>query len=71
MEQVKNYYVTIEETVVETFNIIARSKKEAMELARKLYREEIIILAPGECQYRQMQAIEPGKGSDDDEWYEF
>ncbi len=42
-----------------------------MELARKLYREEIIILAPGECQYRQMQAIEPGKGSDDDEWYEF
>ena len=48
MEQVKNYHVTIEETVVETFNIIARSKKEAMELARKLYR--------------QMQAIEPGGG---------
>lgn len=57
MEQVKNYHVTIEETVVETFNIIAKSKKQAMELARKLYR--------------QMQAIEPGKGSDDDEWYEF
>lgn len=42
------YYVTITETVAKDFKVIADSKEEAEQLARKKYYNSEFVLEPGE-----------------------
>lgn len=42
--------VTVEEVVVQTFEVEAASKEEAIDLVRKDYRAGVIILDNAECQ---------------------
>lgn len=44
----KYYMVTVKETVTQDFQIKAKSKSEALEIARKKYRGGEIVLEPGE-----------------------
>lgn len=50
----KNFTVTIEETCVQDFQVVARSAAEARELARKMYHSGELVLAPGEVQFKQI-----------------
>lgn len=43
------YIITVEETVCENFRIEASSPEEARYIAEKAYKNEDIVLAPGEC----------------------
>ena len=55
----KKYTIVIEETVVEEFEVIAETEKEAMEIAHKKYKNREFMLEPGECQYAQMAVVKP------------
>lgn len=47
------YKVILEETVVSEFNIEARNKNEAFEIACKKYLDGEIVIEPGEVQYKK------------------
>ncbi len=42
-----NYKVNIEEVVSQQFDIVANSEKEALEIARQMYKEGELVLEPG------------------------
>ena len=65
----KIYYVTIEETVSQTFAIEADDIGEAMDVAEEQYNNGEIVLEPGNLVCRQMMA-DDGNG-DCTEWTEF
>ena len=65
----KEYKVTIEEHVSETFKIQANDIEEAMKIAEEKYNNGTIILEPGNLTYKCMQA-DDGEG-DCTEWTEF
>lgn len=51
----KRYKVTVEETVVETFDFELPVDVDVYEYVRKHYYDCDIVLEPGECQFRQMR----------------
>ena len=62
------YTIAIEETVVEEFEVIAETEKEALEIAHKKYKNKEFMLEPGEMQYAQMAVVKPYK--EELEWIE-
>lgn len=50
----KEYIVSIEETVVQDFKIEAASAEEAFALAEKMYENGEFVLEPGEVQMVQI-----------------
>lgn len=65
----KTYKVSIEETVVEGFDIFADSPEEARSIAIAKYKRGDIVLEPGEIQYREIAVLSPG--IDEPEWEQF
>lgn len=63
------YVITIEETVVQEFKIVAESSEEALIQAERKYKNGEIMLDSGEVQHKQMRATRPD--CEISEWYEF
>ena len=59
----KKYIVTIEETVVQDFEIEAESAEEAFALAEEQYDAGELVLGPGEVQ--MVQIAVRGSGDED------
>ena len=57
----KKYTVVIEETIVEEFQVVAQTEKEALEIAHKKYKNNEFVLEHGEVQYVQMAVVKPQK----------
>lgn len=55
------YTIIIEETVSEEFTLEAANEKEAMEEARRLYRQGVWVLEPGNLLDVKFQALEEGE----------
>lgn len=55
------YTIIIEETVSEAFTLEAEGEKEAMEEARRLYRQGKWVLEPGNLVEVRFQALEEEK----------
>lgn len=55
----KNFTISIEETVVEEFEIVAENENEALEIAFQKYKNHEIVLEDGEVQYSQMAIVAP------------
>lgn len=51
----KNFKVTIEETVVETFDFEIPDDVDIYNFVRESYYNYKIVLEPGECIFRQMK----------------
>ena len=70
----KKYKVVIEETLVDTFEVLAGSIDEARKIAVKKYKDSEFVLEPGECQHRQIAVLsseeEIEKGAEP-QWIEF
>lgn len=67
---VKKFKITIEEMVIQDFEIYAESMEEAMEIAEEKYNEGTIVLEPGNLVAKQMCGTDPDTG-DCTEWTEF
>ncbi|WP_418466351.1 DpnD/PcfM family protein, partial [Dialister succinatiphilus] len=52
------YTIIIEETVSEEFTLEAANEKEAMEEARRLYRQGVWVLEPGNLVEVRFQVLE-------------
>ena len=63
------YIVTIEETNTKNFLIEAESVKEAYETAKTKYKAGILVLDPGECQFRQIAVTDCNEHGAD--WQKF
>lgn len=55
------YIIIIEETVSEAFTLEAEGEKEAMEEARRLYRQGAWVLEPGNLVEVRFQVLEEEK----------
>ena len=55
------YTIIIEETVSEEFTLEAANEKEAMEEARRLYRQDAWVLEPGNLVEVRFQVLEEEK----------
>lgn len=55
------YTITIEETVSEELTLEAENKKEALEEARRLYRQGAWVLEPGNLVEVRFQVLEEEK----------
>ena len=55
----KKYIITIEETIVQDFEIEAESPEEAFEMAEKKYYAGEIVLEPGEVHMVQIAVRDP------------
>ena len=55
----KKYIITIEETIVQDFEIEAESPEEAFEMAEKKYDAGEFVLEPGEVQMVQIAVRDP------------
>ena len=55
------YTIIIEETVSEEFTLVAEGEKEAMEEARRLYRQGAWVLEPGNLVKVRFQVLEEEK----------
>ena len=53
----KNFAVTIEETISQDFNVEANSLEEALEIARKKYRDGEFVVESESCTFVQAKAI--------------
>jgi hypothetical protein len=64
------FEIAIEEHIVEAFEIEAKDMDEAIEIAKKKYKDGEIVLCPGEVQAKLMSAydLETEEGT---EWFEF
>jgi hypothetical protein len=62
--EMKRYTVAIEETLIGEFEVIAASEEEALELARRKYKESDFVLEPGELQHAQMAIVKRGEELD-------
>lgn len=69
MKENKKFVIAIEETSVQEFEIIADTAEKAMEIAEEQYIKGVLVLCPGEVQFRQMAIVKPEK--DATEWCEF
>lgn len=52
----KKYVVTIEETISQDFDVEANSLEEALEIARKQYRDGEFVVESESCTFVQAQA---------------
>lgn len=66
----KKYYVTIEEVISETFEVMADSVDSAKKIAEKKYKHEEIILSPGNLIHKQMR-IKNETHTEATKWIEF
>lgn len=64
------YYITIEETVSQGFEIKASSSEEALKIAKEKYNTGEIVLEPGNLISKKMN-IESVDSINTDEWVEF
>lgn len=62
------YTIVIEETVVSEFEIVAKNETEALEIARKNYRNNEFVLEPGEMQNAKIAIV--NVCSDELDWIE-
>ncbi len=53
------YSIVIEETVVKEIEVASDTEEEALEIAYRKYKDEKIVLDPGEVQYVQMAVVKP------------
>lgn len=51
----KKFYITIEETVCETFEVVAEDENQAREIAATKYESGEFVLEPGELQSSKMK----------------
>lgn len=51
----KKFYITIEETVCETFEVVAEDENQAREIAAAKYESGEFVLEPGELQSSKMK----------------
>lgn len=65
----RKFIVSIEETVVEEFEVIAKNAEQAMDIAKQKYDDCEFVLEPGKLISKQMAIIKPGEEAA--EWYEF
>lgn len=65
----KKYMISIEETIVQKFEVEAENDETALNNAKENYKEGIFTLENAEVQYRQIAIVEPLK--DEIEWVEF
>lgn len=63
------FFVTIEETVSKTFEVIAEHENQAKEIAMNNYNSGKIVLAPGELTQKQIQVCDDNNTLID--WEEF
>ena len=63
------FTICIEETISETFDIVAKDVDEAIEIATKKYKDGTIILTPGNLVVKQMAVVSPEQETT--EWFEF
>lgn len=63
------YLISIEETVVEEFEVDADSADDALAIASDKYYKEEFVLCPGEVQERKMAILLPEQYATD--WEEF
>lgn len=54
----KEFVVTIEEIISQDFTVIAKSKKEALNIAKEEYYKGNFVLLPGDLEYKQMAVAE-------------
>lgn len=73
MKGARKYIVSIEETVAQDFEVISDTAERALAIAKEQYRQGILVLSPGEAQYRKMAVVNPDTYSDADliEWNTF
>lgn len=64
----KNFKVSIEETIVQEFEIYAKDENNALETAYKKYKNREIVLEDAEVQYAQMAIV--NSDSKNIEWVE-
>lgn len=64
-----NFFVTIEETISETFQIDANNPKEALELVIKKYKNSEFIVENGCVISKKIAIID--NNSDNTDWIEF
>lgn len=65
----KKYSVIIEETVSGTFEIQASNAEAAIEIAKKQYNDGLLVLSPGEVQFKQVSILSPKNEST--KWHSF
>lgn len=65
----KEYVITIEETVSQEFIVAAESEEEAMNIAEQNYNEGIFVLEPGNLVSKCMMCENPDGNVT--EWVEF
>ena len=65
----KKYMISIEETIVQKFEVEAENDETALNNAKENYKVGIFTLENAEVQYRQNAIVEPLK--DEIEWVEF
>jgi len=53
----KKYTIVIEETLADTFEVLAGSIDEARKVAIQKYKDSELVLEPGECQHRQLMVL--------------
>lgn len=63
------YLISIEETVVEEFEVDADSPEDVLAIASDKYYKEEFVLSPGEVQERKMAILLPEQYATD--WDEF
>lgn len=65
----KKYTITIEEKVVDEFEVEANDFSEAIDIAKEKYYKGEFVLSPGEVQCKQMAIVSPS--CECTEWNEF
>ena len=65
----KLYKITIEETIVEEFEVKANSKENALKIAKEKYRNSEFVVTQGEVHYKQIAITSPSE--DTTEWEVF
>lgn len=63
------FKIAIEENIVQTFEIEAKTSEEALDEAKRLYQGGHIVIENGDVSSKQMAVIEPK--SEVTEWEEF
>ena len=64
----KKYFVVIEETISEEFEIDAESKEDAISKAIEKYKSCEFVLCPGNLESRKISIVDD---SEDYDWIEF
>jgi len=65
---VKKFKISIEETLVDTFEVEANNAEEAIDIAIKKYKIGKFVLEPGHLVSKQMAVTDPNK---EPEWFDF